>query len=201
MIRIDTYWTGVGTRGSTELPIPPITIRMMHSLGKRLTVLGWVLRSGAANGSDTHFEEGCDMFKLPDYWEPKRKQIFLPFQGFNGKSGIVITPQHPKFHEAYEIASKIHPNWKACINQRKAGQAYSFAELAHTRNVFQVLGQDIDIPSKILIAYTHGGGDVGGTRTAIVLARSRDIPVFNLYNQVDRDNLLKLILEEEARLA
>ena len=73
--------------------------------------------------------------------------------------------------QAEKIAEKIHPNWAACT---------PLARKLHGRNVFQVLGKDLISPSEFLICWTKDAEKVGGTRTAIVLAESYRIPVFNL---------------------
>lgn len=62
-----------------------------------------------------------------------------------------------------------------------------FGQRAHTRNVFQVLGADLRSPSSFLVCWApwdpRSAGDVtGGTRTAVRLARSFGIPVFNLFD-------------------
>jgi len=45
-----------------------------------------------------------------------------------------------------------------------------YAKKLHGRNVKQVLGDDLKTPSDFLLCWTKEGKDVGGTRTAIVLA-------------------------------
>lgn len=75
--------------------------------------------------------------------------------------------------EAEEIARLIHPAWERCSR---------YARQCHGRNVMQVLGRDLVTPVEFVVAWTQNGELVGGTRTALVLAGQRDIPVFNLGN-------------------
>lgn len=75
--------------------------------------------------------------------------------------------------EALAIAERIHPAWNRCSD---------YAKRLHGRNVFQVLGKDINTPSDFLICWTLGAEDIGGTRTAIVLAKENNVITYNLGN-------------------
>ncbi len=72
---------------------------------------------------------------------------------------------------ALDMAAAIHPAWHKCSH---------FAKQLHARNCFQVLGINLDAPSSFLVCWTLGSADIGGTRTAIVLARNHNIEVINL---------------------
>lgn len=148
------FYTGIGSRQTPE----EIQWHMMH-LAEDLAALGYVLRSGGANGADTAFEVGCDR-------KGGTKEIYLPWQGFNNRKGLVLNE-----YAAEKMASSLHPAWHNCNDS---------ARKLHTRNVYQVLGQDLTTPSKFVVCWTHGGRVVGGTATAIRLAFSQGIPVFNL---------------------
>jgi hypothetical protein len=73
--------------------------------------------------------------------------------------------------ESIDMASKIHPAWHKCSD---------YVKRLHARNCFQVLGGDLKTPSSFLVCWTPNGEDVGGTRTAIVLARKNNIEILNL---------------------
>ena len=81
--------------------------------------------------------------------------------------------------EAMAIASQFHPAWHACSE---------FARKLHGRNAFQVLGRDLQTPSKCLICWTPDGCTshatrsikTGGTGTAISIAEAYGVPVYNL---------------------
>lgn len=149
----DLYYSGVGSRET-----PPEVGQVMTKIAAFLYEEGYILRSGGAAGADTYFENG-----VPD---SDGKHIYLPDKGFNKNSselyGVCDT--------ALEIASKIHPAWHACR---------SYARLLHARNVYQVLGKDLNTPSRFLLCWTERGESKGGTRTAIKLAEKHDIPVLN----------------------
>lgn len=58
----------------------------------------------------------------------------------------------------------------------------------HARNVYQVLGKDLDTPSKMLIAWTkltRKGEPMGGTATAINLAKKFGVEVLHLGREED----------------
>jgi hypothetical protein len=57
----------------------------------------------------------------------------------------------------------------------------------------QVLGNYGNDPVEFVICWTSNGKDSGGTGQAIRIAKAFDIPVFNLYNKEDKDNLILLL--------
>jgi hypothetical protein len=73
--------------------------------------------------------------------------------------------------QAMDIAAYFHPAWNSCS---------PFVKKLHGRNAFQVLGINLNDPSKFLICWTPGGGIVGGTGTAISIAEYYKVPVYNL---------------------
>lgn len=161
------FYTGVGTRYP-----PHFAVYLAGVVAVEMYNRGLVLRSGAARGMDRAFEDGHDEAWFKSGGDPL-KEIWLPEKGFE-KSTSPLYNIHP---DAYHIARRIHPNWKACD---------TFSRNAHARNIHQVLGKDLKTPSVALLCYTDGGEDVGGTRTAIVFAKELGIPVFNFGNK-DQD--------------
>ena len=158
------YYTGVGARAT------PIDVcKRMTKLATQLEEQGWILRSGHADGSDMAFEDGVE--------DPLNKEIYIPWKGFNGSDSKL----YPASDEAFRIAWKIHKHW----NDLTPG-----ARKLHARNIHQVLGKDLKTPSKFLICWTLGGKDVGGTRTAIILARQNNIPVYNLFSDIENNTIL-----------
>ncbi len=73
--------------------------------------------------------------------------------------------------EARAIAASIHPAWHNCSD---------YAKGCHGRNIYQVLGRDLKTQVSFVICWTPEGKEIGGTRTAIVLAKRNKIPVYNL---------------------
>ena len=161
-------YTGVGARDC-----PNKMLGVMQDMAFKLSQEGWVLRSGGARGADTAFEIGA----LNSFSE-EVPEIYLPWAGFNEHTstsvGVIISPHLDRWGEAQRIAQRIHPAWN------KLSPA---ARTLHSRNCFQVLGEDLNTPSKFLVCWAKTdtqGVPVGGTRTAYVLAQERCIPCFNL---------------------
>jgi len=98
----------------------------------------------------------------------------------NGKKEIYFA-KHAN-QKAIDLAATIHPAWNKCTD---------YVKKLHARNCFQVLGYNLNIPSKILICWTKDGKDIGGTRTAIVLARKNKIRVLNLALAIDFDTIMQ----------
>jgi hypothetical protein len=160
MIKI---YTGVGSRST-----PPDMLKIIQDIAEFLAKKGWVLRSGGANGSDEAFEIGCDKAN-------GKKEIYLPWLGFNNNKSKLLWPQ-----PAWKIAEEIHPAWDKCsVNAR----------CLHARNVCQILGSELDKPSSFLVCWTESGEDIGGTATAIKLAKKHNLKVFNLGKKTDLTKL------------
>ncbi len=171
-------YTGVGSRSA-----PEHILKTMRELGECLARKGWVLRSGAAEGSDTAFEEGCDAGS-------GSKKIYIPWNGFNDRwsdGASVLTLEQGDRDKALDIIKEVHPAFdKLSLGAKKL----------HARNAYQVLGIYLDTPSKFLICYAQvdaQGVPKGGTRTSWVLAQMFDIPCFNLGNDRDYERVTKLL--------
>ncbi len=159
------FFTGVGSRET-----PEDILDIIKNISHKLSEQNYILRSGGADGADLAFENGC----------LGNKEIYLPWKGFNNNN----SPLYNITKEAMELASQIHPAWSRL----------SFgAKKLHSRNCFQVMGQNLNSPSNLLICWTKDGKDVGGTRTAIILARQNNIPVYNLAIKEDLDKLMDFI--------
>lgn len=157
------YYAGVGSRRAG-----PEILSFFEFCGGRLKELGYTLRSGAAIGCDSAFELKAGT----------EAQIFV------AKKSLLATHPHYYYqditpdHPAYKLASQIHPAWGACSE---------YARQLHARNCFQVLGPNLDDPSRFLLCWTPCGSqtaqecniNTGGTATAIRLAHKRGIPIFN----------------------
>jgi hypothetical protein len=157
-------YAGIGSRKT-----PADVLERMQRVARRLASLGYTLRSGAAEGADSAFELGA-----------AGKEIYLPWKGFN---------QHPSElfdlanrSAAAQIAAKHHPAWS------RLSQG---AIKLHTRNVYQVLGQGLDLPADFVLCWTPDGAEcaaqrsakTGGTGMAIVIAEEFGVPIFNLANE------------------
>lgn len=175
------YYTGVGSR---ECPVDILSL--IECVAYKLSREGWTLRSGGAEGADNAFEEG-------DYWEQGRCEIYIPWNGFNQRfqehdDGYIVASSLSNYSRATEIAETIHPAWD------KLSQG---AKTLHTRNVYQVLGKDLNTPSKFLMCWAKPtkNGVSGGTNTAYTLARQRGVSCFNLYDKQTENKIRRWTYE------
>lgn len=152
------YWTGVGSRET-----PQDIGKLMTKIATFLYEEGYVLRSGGAPGADTYFENGVP--------SPDGKDIYLAAKGEFGHP----SPLYNISEEALAMAKSIHPNWNApgMVSNNFRGRRL------HARNCYQVLGHELNDPSRFLLCWTERGEAKGGTRTAIKLAERNHVPVLN----------------------
>ena len=163
------YYTGVGARNT-----PLAVCVQMFQGAQYLARHGWILRSGAADGADSSFDSGA----LEEHGE---MEIYLPWTRFNGyqlRYGIE-TASLPMWPMGLTIAASIHTAWDKCS---------SAVQRLHGRNIFQVLGLDLETPRQVVVywAEENNKGEVkGGTRTAVMCARRYGIPTFNLAHNTE----------------
>lgn len=148
----DAY-AGIGSRQT-----PDEICAVMTRTAARLSARGLVLRSGGAQGADQAFERGVPT--------DGKMEIFLPWRSSTHASTLCHPP--PK---SFEIAQAFHPAWD---------RLSAAARKLMARNCQQVLGRNLDDPSKFVLCWTRDGGPTGGTGQAIRIAMAHRIPVFNL---------------------
>ena len=188
-----TYYTMIGSRST-----PDDVLGLMTELAYKLALWGWVGRSGAADGADTCLEDGVhDFLCTKDKQAKDYIEVYLPWKDFNGRSssvarGFYTLSDLANRGKAETIAETLHPNWNAC----KQG-----AKKLHTRNVYQLLGQDLNTPSRFVICYAEpkgkDGNVKGGTGTAVKLAIDNGIDVFNMYLPEHRKRIEDWINKEK----
>jgi hypothetical protein len=172
--------TGIGSRD-----IDAIQFKICQNLATVFANKGWHLRSGGARGADSAWELG--------FSESDRKTIYLPEPNFNGRpnTGCYKVPDGfgDVWFEAREIATRLHSRFD---------QLDEFAQNAHTRNVFQVLGDDLKSKADLVVvcAPPRGRTVKGGTATAFNLAKGLRITTFNLWEPQDREALYKIYAQE-----
>ena len=148
------FYAGIGSRDT------PQSIQAIQSqVATMLANKGYTLRSGGAQGSDKAFENGCDKVN-------GNKEIYLPWSNFEGSNSKLIV----KDIKAFQIAEKFHPYWY---------NLSSGAQKLQARNSHQVLGEDLNNPSKFIICHTKEGKGGGGTGQALRIASHMQIPVFD----------------------
>lgn len=148
------YYTGIGSRS-----VPELTKQTLFWKAFDLANVPYILRSGGADGCDLAFEQGSNHAN-------GKKEIYLPWKNFNNSTSDLFE----SLPEAFYFASQIHPNWANLTIPAKK---------LHARNIHQVLGKDLQTPSSILYCWTPEGKEVGGTRTALILAKQYDIEIVN----------------------
>lgn len=151
------FYSGIGSRACRD---NIILLDKLFDIGRSLALEGYVLRSGHADGSDIAFEKGCDDVR-------GGKEIYLPWKNFNRSDSAYYEVSTA----AYELAERVVSHWGTCSDA---------ARRLHARNCFQVLGRNLKTPSDFVVCWTPGGAIVGGTATAIKIARMHNIPVLNL---------------------
>lgn len=177
------FYAGIGSRDT-----PADIIEQMTGIAQVLHGMGYVLRSGHADGADLAFEHGSQ----------GQNQIWLPWPGFNYDSAQAQgLPRTGHFHlrdnwMADKIAAHHHPNWAACSDS---------ARKLHTRNVYQVLGPGLGVVyhetmSKFIVCWTKNGKAEGGTGQALRIAEAYKIPVFNLFHANALEQLEAFLTEQ-----
>jgi len=155
MTEVAKYYTGIGSRET-----PDSILSLFNDIAFQLAGLGYTLRSGGADGADTAFEEGCVRGS-------GKKAIYIPWPNFNGRTSSYNKPSEA----AIEMASKYHPFWFSLKDAVKK---------LHARNMHQVLGCSLNLPSLFVVCYTNP--NKGGTTQALRCAGNYKIPIFNFWN-------------------
>ena len=173
------YYTGIGSRDVTEEEF-----NTMSHLARTFANCDWTLRSGGAQGADSAFELGCAE-------ENGHAEIYIPWKGFGKKfennNCKRYIPSYEKFNVAkdYLIEEGIIP-W---FERMKQG-----AQKLHGRNYYQCKGLCVDSSIMVYCADDEKNGvPKGGTRTAILLAISLDIPTYNIRVKEQYDKIHELV--------
>lgn len=172
-IGCDAY-AGVGAR---ETPTP--VLDLMEELAGRLATEGWTLRTGFSPGADQAFCRGA-------LRAGGEIELFLPCPGFeapalskllaNAAESQVRVRGQPTA-QARRIGAESHPTWHALDQATR---------LLRSRDVHEVLGENVSDPVALVICWTPDGSvdggspDAGGTGQALRVARAHGVPVLNL---------------------
>jgi len=153
------FYSGIGSRNT-----PVKILEQMGAIALKLSDLGYILRSGHANGADLAFEKSAF-----------QAEIWLPWSRFNYDNALkaenhihnIISSDD---EEAFNSVARLHP-MPSNLSQG------AFKLMA--RNYRQIIG--LNAPnSEFVVCYTKDGKDSGGTGQAIRLAIENNIPVYNL---------------------
>lgn len=188
------YYSGVGSR---ETPLAVLIL--MAKFANIMERKGYILRSGCAIGADSAFEFGLE--------NHLNSEIYIPYKGFlntmqrtNQDSPSYLIPEvfnKSKYFDANILIDKndLHPAWKNNLQE--------WLRKLHNRNVFQVLGRNLDYKekSKFTLCYTRDGVykrenttiKTGGTGTAIRVSDFAGVEVFNMGNKEHRQRIENFI--------
>lgn len=153
------YYAGIGSRET-----PASVCETMTAIARKLSSLNYVCRSGGAPGADDAFEAGSEY-----------KQIFLPWDGFNGRKVDNVSYIVPPPVEEYVY--KYHP---------APDRLSDAAKKLMSRNTYQVLGPDLNDPVEFVLCWTKDGKASGGTGQALRIAKDKNILIFNLKTDLDK---------------
>lgn len=168
-------YAGIGSRNT-----PSKIMDLMYDFAQVLGKLGYTLRTGGAEGADYAFMAGASAFG-----SQAEVELYLPWGSFNDwdsspmvDSSVEVYPQPTP--DANWYVDEYHPN---------SGSLTSGARKLHARNAHQILGEDLDTPTKMVVCWTPDasldgtGPEVGGTGQALRIASALGIPVLNLANK------------------
>lgn len=147
-------FTGVGSRVITGN-----IFNLLCHIGLLLKDNGWICRTGTAKGSDAAFRVSYEN-------KFSNLEVYKPEDIINNKYGNA------------DLAKRIVRNYHPCYDRIQC----EFSQALLARNVYQVLGSDLNTPSEIVFCYTDNGETVGGTSIAIKIAQHYGIPIVNLGN-------------------
>jgi hypothetical protein len=157
-VYVRMIYTGIGSRKT-----PDDILSKMGAAAKYLANQGLTLRSGGAPKADVAFITAAEKAK-------GKMEIYLPYDRFNGFTLEDDCVFGPPTKEARLLAKKFHPAWD---NLGDVGRDFM------GRNAYQVLGLDLQTPTKFILCWTPNGKITGGTGQALRMADHYDIPVLN----------------------
>jgi len=182
-------FTIIGSRSA-----PTAHCEALIDIGVELMQLGGEGSSGGADGPDNSFTMALqDIVRDTGMDGGLFGRIYLPWNGYNGlkhgdMEGAVVLVNDPVTVELAKTMASI-----------ARGSFYGLTEggiALHTRNAFPILGEDLRTHTDVVIisANTNSRGKVvGGTATAVNIARAIGKPVINLQDPYGFQKVTKLI--------
>lgn len=177
------YYTGIGSRKA-----PLLILKRAQELGKELAIKGFTGRSGKAEGMDEAFMRG--------FGEAGGSFVnYLPYPSFRES---LLTPAG-----CVDVSSYPDHIWKEAIMIARDVYGKGWFEITpgardlHTRNVFQVLGDDLKTPSEFVLYWAEPKGRnavKGGTNTAFQVAKQfgvKLVKVGTLHETLRLESLLR----------
>ena len=162
---ITLTYAGIGARAT-----PSSVLAHMAVMAGWLTLTGWHLATGGADGADTAFAEGAPA---------ERRTLYLPWPSYNGHRGPDCRVLSAAAMSACkDVAAPLHPAWDRCSPAVRK---------LHARNAVALLSDTVDRPVDAIVAWTVQGRVTGGTGMAIRIAEAHGIPVLNLGSMPPRE--------------
>jgi hypothetical protein len=130
-------YSGIGSR-----KIKTFHKRLILNTAVALSNLGVDGISGGADGSDKNFQEGSLCGIRGNF------KTMVPFPGFieytqHNRLKFVNVWELDNYSEARYIASQVHPTWNKLSRREQE---------FHTRNVYEILDEDLNSPVDFVIA-------------------------------------------------
>lgn len=188
---INKVYAGIGSRST-----PPDILPLMTEIAMHFDQWQWTLRSGGATGADSAFEAGVTS---------DRKEIYIPWKGFNGSSSILYWG-HPLLSPKAELVAA--RCWKDRESRGEVGCPWhrlrTNTMILMARNMYQVFGARLDIPCDMIICWTPEGKVIGGTAQALnaafIFRKKHNVSspiIINLGFSVSVDRIKKMLRNNE----
>lgn len=192
------FYTGIGAR-KTPAEIFPI----MEDAAYRLARMGYVLRSGKAEGADAAFQRGVEKFQaeVGSGKTTSLAEIYIPWKGFKGGAGlldhwdIVLSDIDREYPDQVEMRQE----WVREVHDYWEGMTQGVRKM-HERNMHQLFGKnlaDAYIQKSKFVLYwcpeTKKGDPKGGTATGVNFAKKMGIRTLNLLHDENKDILEKFL--------
>lgn len=180
------FYTGIGSRAA-----PQSALIRAEGLAYSLAAKGFRGRSGKAPGMDQAFMAGAARFSQQNDLEGMFTN-YIPNSNFQSGLGCpagvedVVAPALDNWIEAVRIARDVYGSGWGYISQGDRD--------LHTRNVYQVLGTDLNTRSGfVLLAAPRDGPKKvkGGTNIAFQVAMLFGVPTYNLLFFLEGQRFMK----------
>lgn len=176
-------WCGVGSRD-----VPDDMVPLLIWAGHCMALLGGVLCTGDAPGSDEYFLTGYESGKASDM--PPAQVYYTALKNQRNLTHDVVKGHHeaeryPTHDAAKAMAFKARGSFEGL---------YPSGIGLHSRNPMQVLSETLEHPVWVVLFYAEPVGRQGkvkgGTNTAVQVAIMHDIKRVNLYVGEERDKFI-----------